>query len=739
MSKLPKDEPPHESTRDDALTASGPSVELKNGKKRKRKAKAAADEARDGAFIKKGAGKRMKFDVSDHEENAMESLENKRTVLSTKAEVATVDRGIKTVTVTDERIAQSPAKLAKSKGKDANPSKSDVSRLEKRPDGRRDPGGNATRHHDGRRLPVHTSVPVHLLKKRDELLITRKTLPIWPHAQYIRETLRKNNILVLTGETGSGKSTQVPQFLLEESWCTKTIAVTQPRRVAAISLARRVADEMGSFFGGQSPAAKVGYSVRFDNASGPNTKIKFLTEGMLLQEMLRDPEMNQYSAVIVDEVHERSVNVDLILGFLKTLASGLEKNKRKRQVPLKIVIMSATADVEGLVRFFGQNADENVAPPTGELTPNPIGMISTCFVEGRQYPVQTVYLPEASMDWVESALKLIFQIHYKEPLPGDVLVFLTGQDKIEGLQKLINDYAEGMDKEVPKLLILPLFAALSQQAQQLIFQATPHRTRKIILATNIAETSVTVPGVRFVIDCGKSKIKQFRSKLGLESLLAKPISKSAAIQRRGRAGREGPGQCYRLYTEADYKTFEERTTPEILRCDLMQALLTMKARGVNDILNFPFLDRPPRDALEKALLQLLRLGALEKTGPISDMGLKIAKLPVTPALGRILVEAAKPERDCLLDVIDIIAALSTEDNIFFNIVSEERKEEAEAARRELYRREGDHITFLATVQRYAEENSDRKAWCERHFVSHRAMQNVMVSFPNLKKILGGQH
>jgi ATP-dependent RNA helicase DHR2 len=734
MSKLPNNGSPSEDVREDDQIVSESPAEPKKGKKRKRKAKIATEKARDGACLNKGTGKRMKFDDPSRGDASVQEQEKESGNLAVpgKVEVATVVREIQTAATSDEQpsnepVAQHSGKLKTSKSKAATTSKAETPRSEKRPDGRRDPGGSGTRRYEDRRPSAHASVPVHLLKKRDELLITRKTLPIWPHAQYIRETLQKNNVLVLTGETGSGKSTQVPQFLLQELWCTKTIAVTQPRRVAAISLARRVAEEMGSIFGGQSPAAKVGYSVRFDNASGPNTKIKFLTEGMLLQEMLRDPEMNQYSAVIVDEVHERSVNVDLILGFLKTLALGLEKNRRKRQVPLKIVIMSATADVEGLVQFFGQNSSQTGAQPIKEITPSPNSTISTCFVEGRQYPVQTVYLPEASMDWVESALKLIFQIHYKEPLPGDVLVFLTGQDKIEGLQKLVNDYAEGMDKEVPKLLVLPLFAALSQQAQQLIFQPTPHRTRKVILATNIAETSVTVPGVRFVIDCGKSKIKQFRSKLGLESLLAKPISKSAAIQRRGRAGREGPGQCYRLYTEADYKTFEERTTPEILRCDLMQALLTMKARGVNDILNFPFLDRPPRDALEKALLQLLRLGALEKTGPISDMGLKIAKLPVTPVLGRILVEAAKPERDCLLDVIDIIAALSTEDNIFFNIVSEERKEEAEAARRELYRREGDHMTFMATVQRYAEENSDRKAWCERHFVSHRAMQNVMVS------------
>lgn len=283
------------------------------------------------------------------------------------------------------------------------------------------------------------------------------------------------------------------------------------------------------------------------------------------------------------------------------------------------------------------------------------------------------------------------------------------------------------------MLALPLFAALPQNAQQRIFEPTPFRTRKVILATNIAETSVTVPGVRYVIDCGKSKIKQFRNKLGLESLLVKPISKSAAIQRQGRAGREAAGQCYRLYTEQGFKDMEERTMPEILRCDLSQAILTMKARGVNDVLNFPFLDRPPREALEKALLQLLHLQALTETGAISDMGLKIAKFPLTPTLGKVLVEAAKPERDCLLDVIDIISALSVE-NVFLNLVTEERKEEAEEARRELYRREGDHLTLLVTVQRYAEEQSDRKAWCTRHFVSHRAMQNVM----NVRKQLRQQ-
>ncbi|KAF2198772.1 P-loop containing nucleoside triphosphate hydrolase protein [Delitschia confertaspora ATCC 74209] len=603
--------------------------------------------------------------------------------------------------------------------------------------------------------PSNPPLPPHLSKRRDALLPFRQALPIYQHADSIRAALSTKNTLILTGETGSGKSTQVPQFLLSQPWCKKCIAITQPRRVAAISLARRVAEEMGSSLGNASPASKVGYSVRFDNAAGPNTRVKFLTEGMLLQEMLRDPELKQYSAVVVDEVHERSVNVDLILGFLKKM-----QKEGKRKDAMKVVVMSATADVEGLVKFFddeegdigckkiervqtdgvqsaesekakgkgkqksGSGGVENGVVPVTDTKSEPSSTVSTCFVEGRQYPVKTIYLPEPTQDFVESALKSIFQIHYKEPMPGDILVFLTGQDTVEALERLVNEYAQGMEEGVPKILALPLFAALPQHAQQKIFQPAPSKTRKVILATNIAETSVTVPGVRFVVDSGKVKIKHFRNRLGLDSLLVKPISRSAAIQRQGRAGREAPGQCYRLYTEQDYASLEPRTTPEILRCDLSAALLTMKARGVEDVLNFPFLDPPPREALEKALLQLLQLGALTETGEISEIGLKISKLPLTPTLGRVLVEAARPERDCLLDIIDIISCLSVE-NIFVNLVTEEKKEEAEAARRELYKREGDHMTLLTTVQRYAEERSDRKVWTEKHFVSHRAMQNVM--------------
>lgn len=250
--------------------------------------------------------------------------------------------------------------------------------------------------------------------------------------------------------------------------------------------------------------------------------------------------------------------------------------------------------------------------------------------------------------------------------------------------------------------------------------------RKVILATNIAETSVTVSGVRHVVDCGQVKTKQYRPRIGLESLLVTPVSKSSAMQRTGRAGREAAGKCFRLFTEEQFLALADTTVPEILRCDIASAILTLKSRGQDDVLGFDYIDSPSRESLVKGLEQLFAFGALDTTGKINPLGRKMAQLPLSPALARVLIAAAEPEMNCLAEAIDIIAALSVE-NIFLTPQGEDKREEMEEARKEFERREGDHLMLLLVVRGYEAQQSHKKVWAEKHFVSDRAMRNLMVN------------
>ncbi|KIW73526.1 hypothetical protein PV04_01639 [Phialophora macrospora] len=633
--------------------------------------------------------------------------------------------------------------------------------------------------------------PKPRLKERArQLQPIRQGLPIYSHADEIRRKLRDHDVLLLVGETGSGKSTQVPQFLATEQWCKKReirtgvnvganvggcIAITQPRRVAAISLARRVAEEMGTPLGNSSPASLVGYSVRFENSTSPSTRIKFLTEGMLLQEMLRDPWLREYSAVVVDEVHERGLNVDLVLGFLRRMQDLRHEGDGRGGLPVKVVVMSATADMEKIQGFFdrersagnglsGEAATSPARDADGAAGPKQTASFpsaTSLFIKGRQYPVKVQYTPTPVADVLDAAYQRIIQIHAHTPLPGDVLVFLTGQETVESLLSLLTSWSLSIQKDpkqsqtLPKLLLLPLYAALPSNMQQRVFQPTPKFTRKIILATNIAETSITVPGIRYVVDTGKAKQRLFRPSLNLDTLLTVPISRSSANQRSGRAGRDAPGTTYRLYTEADFYELAQDTEPEILRCDLSQLALTLKAHAIDDLGSFPFLTPPPRRALERALIHLLQLSALDSsTGQITSLGREMSVLPLPASLARVLLSSTDPAYDCVEEIIDIVSALSVE-NIFLNIHNrpmssrssdplnptlkssrndadadsdlEDGSTEALAqqARRQLFRREGDHLTLLATMQAYAAENTDRRRWCEERRISHRAMSGAM--------------
>lgn len=595
---------------------------------------------------------------------------------------------------------------------------------------------------DQSRVKKTTSAQKHQTERGDrDLLRIREKLPIWKHRNEIREVLRKNDVLIIVAETGSGKSTQVPQFLMTEDWCCKktvkirtkdrtesvsvggVIAITQPRRVAATTLAHRVSKEAGTPLGhGDSRRnGLVGYSVRFDHNVPKGTKIKFLTEGMLLQELLRDPHLRQYSAVIVDEIHERSVDVDLLSGFLKQIISSDKAGRGG--IPLKVAVMSATANVEKIRSFFTVGEAGKAKEPIFLNIP------------GRLYPVDIIYTPKPVADIQDALIKTIFKIHSEQPCPGDILAFLTGQEEIDTAQKIIDDYAKTLAPNVPKLVPVPLFGQMSIEAQQKAFQPVRGRiARKVVLATNIAETSVTVPGVRYVIDTGKAKVKQYRVRLGMESLLPKPISKSSAIQRAGRAGREAAGQCYRLYTEEGFETFlKDSDLPEILRIDVLGAALTMKARGIDDIFSFPLMDTPDDESFEKALLHLHVLGAIAEDGSLTETGQKLASFPVTAPFGRVLLAAADPKRDVLLEVIDIVACLTAGDDIFHQLRSEEEIEEVQEYRKELYRREGDLLTNLNTVQQYTAENADRIEWCKRRKINLRVIKQAL----NIRKQLRG--
>ncbi len=614
---------------------------------------------------------------------------------------------------------------------------------------------SAPRDSDGFARPLPSRLPTG----DPQYFAARKALPLWTRQDDIRRILQKKDVLVLVGETGSGKSTQVPQFLYHENWCQRKrvkvtnggstqevnvggmIAITQPRRVAATTLAHRVSREAGTPLNGQQQGATdngsvskglVGYSVRFDHRVPPGTRIKYLTEGMLLQELLRDPHLRQYSAILVDEIHERSVDVDLLSGFLKQIILGDKAGRGG--IPLKVVIMSATANVESIRGFFSNADSDSSGQP-----PKPTTEVEFLQIEGRQFPVDIVHTPKPVPDIQETLLKTIFKLHTEEALSDkhgrkDILAFLTGQEEIESAQRLIEEYATTLGPKLPKVKVFPLFGQLSMEAQHEAFQPIKGgATRKIVLATNIAETSVTVPGVRYVVDCGKSKVKQFRSRLGMESLLAKPISKSSAIQRAGRAGREGPGKCFRLYTEETYETLQKTDLPEILRTDILSAVLTMKARGIDDVLSFPLMDPPEVESVEKALVHLHVLGALADDGSITETGRKMVLFPVTPLYARVLLAAADPKYDCLLEAIDIISCITSGEDIFLQLRSEEAKEEVEEYRKELSRREGDLLTYLTTMQLYAAENADRLQWCKDRKINVRNMKQAL----NIRKQLRG--
>ncbi|KAG8369525.1 hypothetical protein BUALT_Bualt14G0022600 [Buddleja alternifolia] len=514
----------------------------------------------------------------------------------------------------------------------------------------------------------------------------RQSLPIYKLKNELVQAVHENQVLVVVGETGSGKTTQVTQYLAEAGYTPKgKIGCTQPRRVAAMSVAKRVAEEFGCRLG-----EEVGYAIRFEDCTGPETVIKYMTDGMLLREILVDENLSQYSVIMLDEAHERTIHTDVLFGLLKQLV--------ERRPDLRLIVTSATLDAE---KFSGYFLNCNIFT-----------------IPGRTFPVEILYTKQPESDYLDASLITVLQIHLTEP-EGDVLLFLTGQEEIDYACQCLYERMKGLGRNVPELIILPVYSALPSEMQSRIFDPAPPGKRKVVVATNIAEASLTIDGIFYVIDPGFAKQNVYNPKQGLDALVITPISQASAKQRAGRAGRTGPGKCYRLYTKSAFHNEMSPTSiPEIKRINLGMTTLNLKAMGINDILSFDFMDPPSPQALISAMEQLYSLGALDEEGLLTKLGRKMAEFPLDPPLSKMLL--ASVDLGCSDEILTIIAMIQT-GNIFYR--PREKQAQADQKRAKFFQPEGDHLTLLAVYEAWKAKNFSGP-WCFENFVQSRSLRRA---------------
>eukprot|EP01105_Mastigella_eilhardi_P014061 TRINITY_DN319_c0_g1_i1.p1 TRINITY_DN319_c0_g1~~TRINITY_DN319_c0_g1_i1.p1 ORF type:complete len:697 (-),score=165.37 TRINITY_DN319_c0_g1_i1:1149-3239(-) len=535
----------------------------------------------------------------------------------------------------------------------------------------------------------------------------RVRLPIFQCRSQLLYCLEKCAVVVIIGETGCGKTTQIPQYLLEAGWTEggRMVCCTQPRRIAATSVAQRVASEMGCQLG-----QEVGYAIRFEDCCSAATKIKYVTDGMLVRETMLDPLLSRYSAIMLDEVHERSLYTDILLGLLKKI--------RRKRPDLRLVVASATLNAEQIRDFFETNT-------TSDRTKDTTCILS---IEGRTFPVTTFYAEQPVSDYMEAALSAVLEIHGQEPA-GDVLVFLTGQEEIDKMVELIHERAAALpntrDKRGPppnplqpaSIRALPMYAGLTSEQQNRVFQPLRQGVRKVVVATNIAETSITIEGIVYVIDPGFVKLRTFNGRTGMDALVVTPVSQASANQRMGRAGRTKPGKCFRLYTEDSfYATLQFGTVPEIQRSNLSSLVLQLKALGIDDIVHFDFISSPPYENLAHSLELLYALGAIDSNCRLTEpLGLQMAEFPVDPTLAKMILSSSS--YNCGEEIVTIAAMLSVQ-NVF---PQSENRVAVDRVRRGFAVYEGDHLTLLNVFNMFQLHAKDVKSWCSEKLISYRVM------------------
>lgn len=596
-------------------------------------------------------------------------------------------------------------------------------------------------------------------------------LPVLSLRKEICDLYHKNRIMIIVGETGSGKTTQIPQIIYGEmNDSPKGIAITQPRRVAATSLAKRVSKEMGQANVGQL----VGYSVRFDEMTSEKTRIKYLTDGMLLKESLSASFVQKYHTIIIDEAHERTLRSDVMFGLLKML---IDEGK----TDLKVIIMSATLDIQKFKSFFSSSA---LADSIGVLR-----------IPGRQFPVRQWFCKRTQSNYIDSMIQTILQVHCDHQSydddddddensnnndddvsakAGDILAFLPGQDDIQSIKRILEDQAKMARfhyNGYTDILVKEFYSSLSPALQEEVFQAAPKDYRKVILSTNLAETSLTIPNVRYVIDSGYCKMKMMREG-GVESLRLMPISKSSARQRSGRAGREGPGECWRLYTEETFNSpaiMPMESIPEILRVNLSSVILLMLGTGiVKDVLSFPYLDAPSKESLLKSLQELLLLDAIERPPKqkLTKIGHLMAQCPLSPTLSRSLVDGMMKGdhgvTESLINMFSLLSALdssggsaglpalfkSNSQRVITETGNDDRDDDSvdfehkKMAMKPFYHESGDHIMLLRIMQKAIMQqhngggggggNGNLSKWCKDNSLEYKI---IKVAFSIRRQLL----
>ena len=519
------------------------------------------------------------------------------------------------------------------------------------------------------------------------------------HCAYYGFRVNSNGRFLLADHVVTHNTTQLTQYLMDAGYGKRgRIGCTQPRRVAAMSVAARVAQEMNVKLG-----CEVGYRIRFEDCSNEEkTKVLYMTDGMLLREFLSEPDLKQYSVMIIDEAHERTLHTDILFGLIKDIA--------RYRPDIKILISSATLDADKFSKYWDD-------APVFE-------------VPGRRYPVEILYTKAPEANYLDACIVTVLQIHKTQP-PGDVLVFLTGQEEIETAEQILLERMRGLGTQLGELLVLPIYSTLPTEMQAKIFEKTPPGARKVVLATNIAETSLTIDGIIYVIDPGFSKQKSYNPRTGMESLMVTPVSRASARQRAGRAGRVAAGTCFRLYTaHAFANELEENTIPEIQRTNLSNTVLMLKSLGINDLIHFDFMDPPPAETLIRSLEQLYALGALNDKGELTKLGRRMAELPLDPQLSKTLIQAEK--YGVTSEILTICSMLSVNNTIFYR--PKDKAVHADTAHKNFWQKGGDHLTLLHVYNEWRDADFSPD-WCFENFIQVRSMKRCRDIREQLENML----